>query len=57
MSSPTMNVDLTAALKRLRLGRIAESLPERLTLAEKQKLGFEELLLIFNEGTILLNRW
>lgn len=45
MSSPTMSVDLTAALKRLRLGRIAESLPERLTLAEKQKLGFEELLL------------
>ena len=45
MSSPTMTVDLTAALKRLRLGRIAESLPERLTLAEKQKLGFEELLL------------
>ena len=45
MISPTTNVELVAALKRLRLGRIADSLPERLTLAEKQNLGFEDLLL------------
>lgn len=43
---PTLNPDLVDALKRLRLGRIAESLPERLVLAEKQDIAFDELLLM-----------
>jgi DNA replication protein DnaC len=43
---PSLSPDLIAALKRLRLGRIAETLPERLILAEKQDMAFEELLLL-----------
>lgn len=43
---PTLNPELVDALKRLRLGRIAESLPERLVLADKQELTFDELLLM-----------
>jgi DNA replication protein DnaC len=48
MVSPahTPNPDLVAALKRLRLGRIAETLPERLALADKQDMAFQELLLL-----------
>jgi hypothetical protein len=38
--------DLIAALKRLGLGRIAETLPERLVLAEKQDMSFEDLPLL-----------
>lgn len=46
--SATSRVDpsLVAALKRLRLGRIAETLPERLALAEKQDMPPDELLLL-----------
>ena len=32
----TIHPELLSALKRLRLGRIADTLPERLVLAEKQ---------------------
>ncbi len=45
MPMPALNPELVDALKRLRLGRIAESLPERLVLAEKQEIAFDELLL------------
>jgi DNA replication protein DnaC len=38
--------ELVTALKRLRLGRIAETLPERIMLAEKQDMSFEDLLLL-----------
>lgn len=38
--------DLVAALKRLRLGRIADTLADRITLAEKQDMPFEQLLLM-----------
>jgi DNA replication protein DnaC len=43
---PTISADLVDALKRLRLGRIAATLPERLVLAEKQEMAFDELLLM-----------
>lgn len=43
---PTLNPELVDALKRLRLGRIAASLPERLVLADKQEMAFDELLLM-----------
>ncbi len=43
---PQVDPALVAALKRLRLGRIAETLPERLALAEKQDMSPEELLLL-----------
>jgi len=43
---PTLSVELIAALKRLKLGRLAETLPERLVLAEKQEMTFDDLLLL-----------
>lgn len=43
---PSLNPELVDALKRLRLGRIATSLPERLVLADKQEMAFDELLLL-----------
>lgn len=48
MANPTYtpNPDLVAALKRLRLGRIADTLPERLALADKQDMAFQDLLLL-----------
>lgn len=45
-STPSINPELVDALKRLRLGRIALSLPERLVLAEKQDMAFDDLLLM-----------
>jgi DNA replication protein DnaC len=41
-----INSELVSALKRLKLGRIAETLPERLMLAEKQDMTFQDLLLL-----------
>jgi DNA replication protein DnaC len=43
---PTLNPELVTALKRLRLGRIAKTLPERIVLAEKQEMSFDDLLLL-----------
>src|SRR5258708_17842257 len=44
--TPHLNPELVDALKRLRLGRIALSLPERLVLADKQEMSFDDLLLM-----------
>lgn len=46
MTTTGVNPELVSALKRLRLGRIADTLPERLVLAEKQEMSFEDLLLL-----------
>ena len=46
MATPMINPELVDALKRLRLGRIAATLPERLVLADKQDMAFEDLLLM-----------
>ncbi len=43
---PTLAPELVTALKRLRLGRVAETLPDRIVLADKQEMSFEELLLL-----------
>ena len=43
---PILNPELIAVLKRLRLGRIVDTLPERLVLAEKQDMTVDELLLL-----------
>lgn len=43
---PTPNPELVVALKRLKLGRILETLPERLVLAEQQDMSLEDLLLL-----------
>lgn len=45
-STPTIGPELRAVLKHLRLGQILEVLPERILLAEKQGMSFEELLLL-----------
>jgi len=44
--SPAVSPELVTALKRLCLGHIAETLPERIVLAEKQDMSFEDLLLL-----------
>lgn len=46
MVANALQSDLVDALKRLKLGRMAISLPERLVLAEKQDMPFEDLLLM-----------
>jgi DNA replication protein DnaC len=46
MATPTINPELVSALKRLRLGRIADTLPERLVLANKGEISFEDMLLL-----------
>lgn len=43
---PTLFPELCASLKKLRLGQLIDVLPERLVLAEKQKLDFQELFLL-----------
>ena len=45
-SSTVLNAELVVALKRLKLGRIADTLPERLVLADKQEMTFADLLLL-----------
>jgi len=44
--SPSLSSDLVTALKRLKLGRIVETLPDRLVLADKQDMTFDDLLLL-----------
>jgi DNA replication protein DnaC len=46
MSARSISADLTAALKRLRLGGLLPTLAERLTLAEKEDTPYEDLLLM-----------
>lgn len=41
-----LDPDLESALKKLRLGKMIPTLPERITLAQKSKMSFEELLLL-----------
>ena len=45
-ATPSLSHELVSALKRLKLGRIADTLPERLVLADKQDMAFEDLLLL-----------
>jgi DNA replication protein DnaC len=45
-ATPVLNPELVTALKRLKLGRIAETLPERLVLADKQQMTFDDRLLL-----------
>ena len=42
----TILPDLFSSLKKLNLGHLIDPLPERLLLAEKQELDFQELLLL-----------
>lgn len=49
---PSLSPDLISALKRLRLGRIVDTLPERLLLAEQQQMPFDEFLLLLTTDEI-----
>lgn len=46
MRTPTLDPALVSALKKLKLGYLADTLPDRLVLADKQGLSFEGLLLL-----------
>ena len=46
MKTPTIDPALVSALKKLKLRYIADALPERLVLAEKQGMAVQELLLL-----------
>ncbi|HEY6878088.1 MAG TPA: hypothetical protein VI299_08705 [Polyangiales bacterium] len=46
MRMPILDPALVSALKKLKLGHLAETLPERLVLANKQDLSFESLMLL-----------
>jgi DNA replication protein DnaC len=50
----SLNPELVEALKRLKLGRIASTLPERLVLADKQEMAFDDLLLMILTDEIAL---
>jgi DNA replication protein DnaC len=46
MAGATISAELVAALKRLKLGRLLDTLPERLVLAEKQDMPIGDVLLL-----------
>jgi DNA replication protein DnaC len=46
MRTPTLDPALVSSLKKLKLGYLADTLPDRLVLADKQDLSFEGLLLL-----------
>ena len=46
MTTDIINPDLKAVLRRLKLSRILDILPERLTLARQQKMPHQDLLLL-----------
>ena len=46
MATITIDPDLVAALKKLKLGQVIATLPERLALARKSKMSHEELMLL-----------
>ena len=43
---PPLNPEPVTALKRLKLGRIIDTLPDRLVLADKQDMSFDDVLLL-----------
>ena len=50
MKSKVVSSELRSAMKRLRLGKILETLPDRLALAEKEKMPIEDFLqMIFSD--------
>lgn len=46
MKTPTISTELRDALKRLRLGRILDALPERIAMAEKADMPMQDFLLL-----------
>ena len=56
MSPRPISPELRKALKRLYLGQLAETLPERVALGEAQSMPFEDLLQGDDVGPDLLDR-
>ena len=55
MTQDVITTDLKQTLKRLKLGPILDTLPERLALARQQKMPHQDfLLLIFSDEVTLL---
>jgi DNA replication protein DnaC len=52
MKEDVISQDLKAALRRLKLGRLLDTLPERLTLARQQKMPHQDLLLLVLQDEI-----
>lgn len=46
MKTPTLSAELKTVLKKLKLGQIIATLPDRMVLAEKQQLSLDETLLL-----------
>jgi len=46
MTTETISTDLRSVLRRLKLSRMLDTLPERLTLARQQQLPYQDLLLL-----------
>jgi DNA replication protein DnaC len=46
MKTPALSPELAAAMKRLRLGKLLDTLPERLALAKKSSMPLDEFLLL-----------
>lgn len=46
MSPDAVSTDLKSVLRRLKLGRLLDTLPERLALARQQKMPYQEFLLV-----------
>ena len=52
MASRTISPELRDAMKQLRLGQLLPTLPERITLAEKEDLPIEDFLLAIFTGEV-----
>lgn len=46
MRAPTISAELKHAMKQLRLGKLLDTLPERLALAKKDAMPIEDFLLL-----------
>ena len=46
MKTPKLSAELTTVLKKLKLGPIIATLPDRMVLAEKQRMSLDETLLL-----------
>lgn len=52
MTTQTIDRDLKKALKRLKLGRMLDTLPDRLTIAQQQKMPHQDFLLLILDDEI-----
>ena len=67
MTTDTISPDLKTTLRRLKLSRMLDTLPERLVLARQQKMPHQDLLLLvlsdevtggtWPSSSIRFNRW